>query len=276
MGSGVSGMGRIALTFMAAAAWSAASVSAQATTDGRPTAVRLASPLSTAPPTPAPVGPGFRGPAAAMVAPGSGAATSDQFLPLALFASLTLIEWDEEVRAWSQSGFAADRLQPVAHAFKHMGDRSTVLVGLSAYLLGEALGKDGLADVGQHASAGLVATGMAVSAIKIGTGRLRPFADGGAEDFDFGRGFARENRSLSFPSGHTATAFAVAATLTEEAKHHWPGQQKWIGPLLYAAATFVGASRMLDDKHWSSDVLMGAAVGTFAGRRTVGAFHGEP
>jgi membrane-associated phospholipid phosphatase len=38
---------------------------------------------------------------------------------------------------------------------------------------------------------------------------------------------------------------------------------------MYGGATAVGLSRMYDDQHWASDVLMGAAIGTFAGLKTV-------
>ncbi len=198
--------------------------------------------------------------------------TSRLLVPLAVGASLGLMEWDGEFREWAHSDIA-NGVQPIAHAFKPLGSRGVLLAGAGAFLIGKATGNETAADVGLHTSASLVVAGAAVTALKIGTGRLRPAAGAGAEEFDFGRGFDLQNESLSFPSGHTATAFALAASISEEAKRHWPEQEHWLTPALYAAAALVGLSRVLDDAHWTSDVLAGAVIGTAAGRGTVGLFH---
>ena len=63
----------------------------------------------------------------------------------------------------------------------------------------------------------------------------------------------------SFPSGHTSVAFSSAAVLYEEFKSSSP-------ILAYSGfgfATTTGAFRLLNNKHWSSDVLMGAGLGIF-------------
>ena len=39
-----------------------------------------------------------------------------------------------------------------------------------------------------------------------------------------------------------------------------------VGTVAYAAATAVGAARILQERHWSSDVVAGAALGWFIGR----------
>lgn len=63
----------------------------------------------------------------------------------------------------------------------------------------------------------------------------------------------------SYPSGHTALAFASATFLHKEYGHKSP----WISVLGYATATQVGAYRILNKRHWISDVIGGAAVGIF-------------
>jgi len=69
----------------------------------------------------------------------------------------------------------------------------------------------------------------------------------------------------AFPSGHTSATFASAAVL--HAHYGWRA-----GVPAYAAAAFVGWSRVRDRDHWLSDVAFGAAVGIISGR-TVAARH---
>src|SRR6185503_3552921 len=86
------------------------------------------------------------------------------------------------------------------------------------------------------------------------------------------RGFHRGDSYRSFPSGHTAAAFAAAAAVTAETSVWWPHTVYFIGPALYGGAAAVGVSRMYNNRHWASDVILGAAIGTFAGTKVV-RFH---
>ncbi|MFC5272373.1 phosphatase PAP2 family protein [Adhaeribacter terreus] len=61
----------------------------------------------------------------------------------------------------------------------------------------------------------------------------------------------------SLPSGHTAQAFLAASILHTEMKH----RSNWYGVGAYGIATSVAAFRMLKDKHWQSDVFVGAGIG---------------
>lgn len=62
----------------------------------------------------------------------------------------------------------------------------------------------------------------------------------------------------SFPSGHTSTSFAAAATLHN--RYGWEA-----GLPAYVVASFVGLSRVEAKKHRVGDVLVGAAIGTATG-----------
>ncbi len=61
----------------------------------------------------------------------------------------------------------------------------------------------------------------------------------------------------SMPSGHTAQAFLAASILHTELRH----KSQWYGVGAYTIATSVGAIRMLKNKHWESDVFVGAGIG---------------
>ena len=61
----------------------------------------------------------------------------------------------------------------------------------------------------------------------------------------------------SFPSGHTAEAFASAEFLYQE----YRGVSPWYGLAGYAIATTTGYLRIYNNKHWFSDVVTGAGIG---------------
>jgi lipid A 4'-phosphatase len=99
--------------------------------------------------------------------------------------------------------------------------------------------------------AAVAASGVAVDLLKIVIGRTRPklLFSGGTYDFGW---FGLRADDWSFPSGHAATAAAVATAL-------WC---LWPRPLyLYvAAAALVALSRVWTDAHYLSDVIAGAAI----------------
>lgn len=61
----------------------------------------------------------------------------------------------------------------------------------------------------------------------------------------------------SFPSGHTATAFAGAELVRRAYRHVSP----WYGAGAYTAAVLTGFLRIYNGHHWLSDVLAGAGIG---------------
>ncbi len=63
--------------------------------------------------------------------------------------------------------------------------------------------------------------------------------------------------SNSFPSGHTAQAFVAATFLHKE----FGKKSIWYSIGAYTCATAVGTIRMLNNRHWLSDVLVGAGIG---------------
>jgi PAP2 superfamily protein len=65
------------------------------------------------------------------------------------------------------------------------------------------------------------------------------------------------SNNRSFPSGHTATAFMCATMMHKEYGKVSP----WYSIGAYSVATFTGVSRILNNKHWINDVLVGAGIG---------------
>ena len=102
--------------------------------------------------------------------------------------------------------------------------------------------------------------------LKEAIGRARPSQNVGKGTF---RPFQFRSYYDSAPSMHTASSFAMASVISATS-------ERFSTKLLaYTAATFVGFSRMYQDKHWASDALLGAAIGELCGRVVV-ARHAAP
>ncbi|MGH9484078.1 MAG: phosphatase PAP2 family protein [Terriglobales bacterium] len=97
-------------------------------------------------------------------------------------------------------------------------------------------------------------TTASVAALKYSTGRERPYTP-----HDGDGGFNESGRS--FPSGHSAGAFALAALLAGHDR-----QASWVNRIGYVLAGGVGAARFTAKEHFPSDIVVGAALGTLLGR----------
>ena len=157
-----------------------------------------------------------------------------------------------------------------------VADPGGLIVGLSAYGVGRVARWQNVADLGLHTVEALSVAGLATTVLDGLVARARPFVvgDSNSTDFHFGHGFGNHNRQ-SFPSGHATSGFAFASTFTSESARWWPHATWMVGPLMYGAATLSGFSRMYDDRHWASDIIFGAAIGTFAGIKVVRYNHGS-
>jgi membrane-associated phospholipid phosphatase len=109
-------------------------------------------------------------------------------------------------------------------------------------------------------AASVVSWGVGSTLLKIMAGRARPEKNEGAFHFD---PFSTNSEDNSFPSGHTTQAFALAAVLSSH--YH----SKWVRIPAYSFAGLVGLARMNKNKHWASDVVGGALLGTFVGKEFV-------
>ena len=154
---------------------------------------------------------------------------------------------------------ATDAGSLLGNPFLHLGVAAAVYGGGIAAdspkyrQLGEMLGE-----------AALLADATTV-VLKEAIGRGRPFVAGDKGKF---RPMQFSSDYDSLPSMHTASSFAMASVLAATA------ESTLAKASYYAAATFVGFSRIYQDKHWASDVVLGAALGELCGRVAT-RFHAE-
>jgi membrane-associated phospholipid phosphatase len=193
-------------------------------------------------------------------------------------ATAALIPADGQIaREFQRPGpQSSSALRGTLDAVELIGSPGAVVFGGSLYAVGLIARKRTVADFGWHTLEALAVSVQVTDLLKGLFGRSRPYVSGGdAGDFDFGGGFG-DGARRSLPSGHTSAAFTFASVVAEETSHRWPRAHRIVTPLAYAAATGVGLARMYNDKHWASDVALGAAIGTLSGRLVVRYAHGRP
>jgi len=161
-------------------------------------------------------------------------------------------------------------LKRASSIFRFFGGTGPYIIGGAMYAIGR-LGKvQRAAALGLHGTEA-IAVGQSVSGVlKVVLGRARPYtsADTNPHNFSLGRGLKGTDYQ-SFPSGHSTTAFAAAAAVEAETTEWWPHAQWILRPALYGGAALVALSRIYEDKHWASDVVVGSAIGAFAGLKVV-------
>ena len=157
-------------------------------------------------------------------------------LGLAAFAQ----SWDDEVRSGVRESRFLDRPTSISNVYGSSMFNLPVSFGI--WSAGKATGRTHLTELGSGLLRTFVLTQLVVAPIKVMVSRERP--DG--------------TNKLSFPSGHTANSVALARFL-----HRSYGRR--VGIPLYIFSCFVAAGRIQDDRHFLSDVIVGAAIGGVVG-----------
>jgi membrane-associated phospholipid phosphatase len=172
-------------------------------------------------------------------------------------------------RLQDSSTQANRKLQTLATFVRTTAAPGSYIIGGTMYLTGRLAKNRRLASVGLHGTEALLVGQATASVIKIAVGRQRPYVDPpNASSYGFLRG-RKGTQYKSFPSGHTVAAFAAAAAVTSETSHNAPNTTWIVAPIMYGGAALVGVSRMYNNAHWASDVIIGAGIGTFAGLKVV-------
>jgi len=158
-----------------------------------------------------------------------------------------------------------------ATGFREIAMPGAFIIGTTMYAAGRLGHTPRLAQLGLHGTEALLIGEGLAGVMKDVFGRARPFVDTvpNPDNWQLLRGFTSNDAYRSFPSGHTVAGFAAAAAVTAETSRWWPNAAWLIGSTMYGGAALIGLSRMYENRHWASDVIMGAAIGTFSGTKVV-------
>lgn len=149
-------------------------------------------------------------------------------------------------------------LDKIANVGNTLGD-PLVHIGLAGIVYGGGLlaGSEKWQENGKMLGEAVLLADAATLVLKGSIGRGRPYVNGDRGSF---KPFQFDSDYDSMPSMHTASSFAAASVMAGAT------ESPWAKAAYYSAATLVGLSRMFDDQHWASDVLLGAAIGELCGR----------
>jgi len=158
-------------------------------------------------------------------------------------AALVGHAWDDNLSGELETNVRLNEAMQPGHTYGAFS--AQVLVGVGLYTGGRVAKKQGLAVTGADIMRAQILSQLYVQALKFTVQRERP--DG--------------SNTQSFPSGHSASAFATATVLQRH--YGWK-----IGIPATVVAAYVATARVHDNKHYLSDVIFGGAMGV-AAQRTV-------
>jgi membrane-associated phospholipid phosphatase len=179
---------------------------------------------------------------------------------------------DEHVaqRLRDSSTQANAKLHTLATFVRTTAAPGAYIIGGTMYAVGRAAKNQHAAQLGLYGTEALLIGDGVGYVLKGVVGRQRPYVEPqDPQSFGFMRGFGAGDPDRSFPSGHSLAAFAAAAAVSSQTSDWWPNTRWVIGPTLFTGAALVGISRVYDNKHWATDVIVGAGLGTFAGLKVI-------
>jgi membrane-associated phospholipid phosphatase len=152
-------------------------------------------------------------------------------------------------------GYTLAALGAYGFLFKKQKMKNTVLLATQSYITAAAVG----------------------TLVKVLTTRRRPDYYGDAATspsarfngpFGWFGDYQGAPTNSSFPSGHATVAFAAATVFAKQ----YP-EKVWVPILSYSAASLIALSRITQNKHWASDVVVGSALGYVSGLLVVNNFR---
>jgi membrane-associated phospholipid phosphatase len=172
-----------------------------------------------------------------------------------------------DLLVWERAGRGARAADVLAYALLPSGMAAHQL--LAARGAGDA--EAGLVDVLLVAEATALAMNLN-QVVKLAVGRQRPFVHYGTEA---DRLPPDPDDNLSFYSGHTTFAFALAASAGTVSDLRGYESAPWVWGVGMTLAAATGYLRIAGDRHYLTDVLVGAATGLAVGIAVPRALHGR-
>lgn len=167
---------------------------------------------------------------------------------------------DEKIRNYFQGNRTSSR-DSVSDVAVNFGDGLYDLGFLAVYGgSGYLIGNEKMHETALLSFESFIAANTLGTAAKVGIGRSRPYTEEGSTSY---LPFSTSTDQTSFPSGHTISAFSIASVFAEEYEN------PVVDVLAYGLASSVGIQRIYGDKHWASDVFVGAVIGIVAGKSIV-------
>lgn len=169
-------------------------------------------------------------------------------------ASLTLA--DQSVKDYFQAHKNNTKTYISANLLEHFGAEHSIILISGIFTYGMLTKNNKCVSTALIALESFALASLVTRIPKTLVGRQRPDNWQGDGPYTFKGPF----NGTSFPSGHTTASFAVASVMATQYR-----DSKWIPITAYAVASLAGLSRVYDNKHWFSDVVAGAAIGTLVG-----------
>ncbi len=171
-----------------------------------------------------------------------------------LLSGISMWTVDDDIRQFALQHQNYDRF---FDAINHLGDGTYHILAFGAgYIAGRITRNEKLTEVSTEGLQSFVISGITVITLKSLFGRARPYMNEGPLSF---HPVNFDNDYHSFPSGHTIVAFSAASVISSNFR------SPAVYAISYSLATGVAMARIYKDRHWFSDVLMGAALGGVIG-----------
>ena len=169
--------------------------------------------------------------------------------------------YDDPIRDFFQGHRSQSTDQISKYGFEPWGSGLYTLPLLGGfYLYGLSAKNRKARQVALGGTQAFVMGALSVTVLKVIFGRHRPYQDDPPNPRLWTGPFGQLEYT-SMPSGHTTVAFSVATVFASVYR-----DKPWVGVLVYGMAGGVALSRLNDDKHWASDVFIGAALGFAVGK----------
>jgi membrane-associated phospholipid phosphatase len=182
------------------------------------------------------------------------------FVWLVPFAAATSAAFIFDRRALEQVSTNPSRVQDFRSASNFTGIYMPLAATGASWLTGVVKHNDHLRETGFLAAEAMADTALFTTMFKYATNRVRPLAarlsDESGEFWPDGKHYPGAD---SFPSGHTAVAFAFAHVIANE----YPGWK--IKLAVYGLAAATAFERVAGREHFPSDVLVGGGIGYLIG-----------